>query len=164
MATFREAVLAALAEGARLVEEATVSAALLETEIAKRESAESCERCGAVLPPPYDRPEWAKSVAARHPTPRRQAMTEPPIARYRLTLTIKGNTLDEIEDRLATQVNGGFLLDSDYGKRDSWNSTDGTTTSVMEHHNPDMTPERYAAELDAWWTARNAERKADANG
>lgn len=79
-------------------------------------------------------------------------MTEPPIARYRLTLTIKGNTLDEIEDRLATQVNGGFLLDSDYGKRDSWNSTDGTTTSVMEHHNPDMTPERYAAELDAWWT------------
>ena len=32
------------------------------------------------------------------------------------------------------------------------------------HHNPDMTPERYAAELDAWWTARNAERKADANG
>ena len=28
----------------------------------------------------------------------------------------------------------------------------------------DMTPERYAAELDAWWTARNAERKADANG
>jgi len=66
MATFREAVLAALAEGARLVEEATVSAALLETEIAKRESAESCERCGAVLPPPYDRPEWAKSVAPRH--------------------------------------------------------------------------------------------------
>jgi len=91
-------------------------------------------------------------------------MAEPPIARYRLTLTIKGNTLDEIEDRLATQVNGGFLLDSDYGKRDSWNYTDGTTTSVMEHHNPDMTPERYAAELHAWWTARNAERKADANG
>ena len=91
-------------------------------------------------------------------------MTEPPIARYRLTLTIKGNTLDEIEDRLATQVNGGFLLDSDYDKRVPWSSTDGTTTSVMEHHNPDMTPERYAAELDAWWTARNAERKADANG
>ena len=91
-------------------------------------------------------------------------MAEPPIARYRLTLTIKGNTLDEIESELVTQTRGGFLLDSDYGKRDSWNSTDGTTTSVMEHHNPDMTPERYAAELDAWWTARNAERKADANG
>ena len=86
-------------------------------------------------------------------------MAHSPIARYRLTLTIKGNTLDEIEDRLATQVNGGFLLDSDYGKRDSWNSTDGTTTSVMEHHNPDMTPERYAAELDAWWTViRHYER------
>ena len=91
-------------------------------------------------------------------------MAEPPIARYRLTLTIKGNTLDEIEDRLATQVNGGFLLDSDYGKRDSWNSTDGTTTSVMEHLNPDMTPERYSAELDAWWTARKAERKANPDG
>ena len=63
-----------------------------------------------------------------------------------------------------TQVNGGFLLDSDYGKRDSWNSTDGTTTSVMEHLNPDMTPERYSAELDAWWTARKAERKANPDG
>ena len=31
------------------------------------EPVESCERCGAVLPPPYDRPEWAKSVAPRHP-------------------------------------------------------------------------------------------------
>ena len=30
------------------------------------EPVESCERCGAVLPPPYDRPEWAKSVAPRH--------------------------------------------------------------------------------------------------
>ena len=91
-------------------------------------------------------------------------MTEPPIARYRLTLTIKGNTLDEIEDALIVQTRGGFLLDSDYGKRDSWNSTDGTTTSVMEHLNPDMTPERYSAELDAWWTARKAERKANPDG
>ncbi len=91
-------------------------------------------------------------------------MTEPPIARYRLTLTIKGNTLDEIETELIVQTRGGFLLDSDYGKRDSWNSTDGTTTSVMEHLNPDMTPERYSAELDAWWTARKAERKANPDG
>ena len=31
---------------------------------------------------------------------------------------------------------------------------------------PDGNPDspRYSAELDAWWTARNAERKADANG
>jgi hypothetical protein len=91
-------------------------------------------------------------------------MAEPPVARYRLTLTIKGNTLDEIEDALIVQTRGGFLLDSDYGKRDSWNSTDGTTTSVMEHLNPDMTPERYAAELHAWWTARKAERKANPDG
>ena len=90
-----------------------------------------------------------------------QRVAEPPIARYRLTLTIKGNTLDEIETELIVQTRGGFLLDSDYGKRDSWNSTDGTTTSVMEHRNPDMTPERYAAELDAWWKAHKAERKAN---
>ena len=37
-------------------------------------------------------------------------------------------------------------------------------SGIEMHHNPDMTPERYAAELDAWWPARNAERKADANG
>ena len=88
-------------------------------------------------------------------------MTEPPVARYRLTLTIRGNTLDEIEDALITQTQGGFMLDSDYGKRHWWDSTDGTTTSVMEHRNPYMTPERYAVEMDAWWKARKAEREAD---
>jgi hypothetical protein len=34
----------------------------------------------------------------------------------------------------------------------------------MEHRNPDMTPERYAAELDAWWKAHKAERKANPDG
>ncbi len=48
-------------------------------------------------------------------------MAEPPVARYRLTLTIKGNTLDEITSALIVQTMGGFLLDSDYGKRHSWN-------------------------------------------
>ncbi len=88
-------------------------------------------------------------------------MAEPPVSRYLLTITIKGNTLDEIEDELLAQTHGGFLIDSDYGKRHSWNSTDGTTTRVMEHRNPDMTPERYAAELEAWWKARKAEWEAE---
>lgn len=51
-------------------------------------------------------------------------MAEPPIARYRLTLTIKGNTLDEIERELVVQTRGGFLLDS---------------------------VPKYDAELAAWW-------------
>lgn len=36
----------------------------------------------------------------------------PPVPRYRLTLTITGNTLDEIEHELVVQTRGGFLLDS----------------------------------------------------
>ena len=33
-----------------------------------------------------------------------------------------------------------------------------TSTRVMECVNPDMTPERYRAELDTWWESRKAER------
>ena len=36
-------------------------------------------------------------------------MAEPPVARYRLTLSIVGNTLNEIEDELLAQTRGGFL-------------------------------------------------------
>lgn len=77
----------------------------------------------------------------------------PPVAKYRLTVTITGNTLDEIEDRLVEQTRGGFLLDSDYRKRDAWDSTDGRTRSVMEHRNPVMTPEQYSDDLAAWFHA-----------
>lgn len=84
---------------------------------------------------------------------------QPPIARYRLTVTITGNTLNEIEDELVTQTRGGFLIDSGYGKRHEWNATDGRCTRVMEHRNPDMTPERYMAELHAWVDERRAERQ-----
>ena len=38
-------------------------------------------------------------------------MSTPPVPRYRLTLTITGNTLDEIEHELVVQTRGGFLLD-----------------------------------------------------
>lgn len=85
-------------------------------------------------------------------------MTEPPTPRYRLTLTITGNTLDEIERELVVQTRGGFLMDSDYNKRDEWKFIGGRVTSTMEHTNPDMTPDRYDTELDAWWKARKAAR------
>jgi len=84
---------------------------------------------------------------------------QPPVTKYELTVKIRGNTHDEIEDELLTLVRGGYLLDSDYGKRDAWNSTGGRCTSVMVHTNPEQTPEAYAAELDAWWNERRAARR-----
>lgn len=81
----------------------------------------------------------------------------PPVARYRLTVTITGNSHDEIERELAYLTRGGYLLDSGYHKRDEWHSIGGRTTSQMEHLNPEMTPERYDAELDAWYQARRQE-------
>ena len=83
----------------------------------------------------------------------------PPVPRYRLTLTITGNTLDEIEHELVVQTRGGFLLDSGYMRRDFWEIVTGRYISVMEHVNPEMTPERYDAELDAWWAGRKAGRR-----
>ena len=53
----------------------------------------------------------------------------------------------------------GYLLDSDYGKRDAWNSTGGRCTSVMVHTNPEQTPEKYRDELDAWWNEHKAARR-----
>jgi putative lipoic acid-binding regulatory protein len=67
---------------------------------------------------------------------------QPPVTKYELTVKIRGNTHDEIEDELLTLVRGGYLLDSDYGKRDAWNSTGGRCTSVMVHTNPEQTPRR----------------------
>ena len=86
-------------------------------------------------------------------------MSEPPVTKYELTVKIRGNTHDEIEDELLTLTRGGYLLDSDYGKRDAWNSTGGRCTSVMVHTNPEQTPEKYAEELDAWWNEHKAARR-----
>lgn len=81
---------------------------------------------------------------------------KPPTARYRLELTITGNTLDEIEDELQIMVNGGLHLDSDRGRRHEWECWGGTTTRRMRHTNPGMTPERYQAELSEWLDTRRA--------
>lgn len=82
-----------------------------------------------------------------------------PMAKYRLTVTVTGNTLEEVEEELGYQVRGGFLRDSDYYKRDEWTVYGGTSARVMECVNPDMTPERYRAELSEWWESRKAERR-----
>ena len=82
----------------------------------------------------------------------------PPNPRYRLTLTIEGNTLDEVEDAVSAYARSGFLVDSDGGRRDAWDVTRPTCESLMTVVDPDMTPERYFAELDAWFTERKATR------
>lgn len=88
---------------------------------------------------------------------------QPPVSRYKLELTITGNTLDEIQDELQIMVNGGFHLDSGGGRRHEWECWGGTTTRRMRHTNPGMTPERYRAELREWFDARRAARKAQPN-
>ena len=89
-------------------------------------------------------------------------MTEPPIAKYRYTLTITGNTLEEVERELVDQVNGGFLMNSHYYQRVVWHVVGVLITSRMEHLNPTQTPENYARELGEWWEARKATRRRGA--
>lgn len=87
-----------------------------------------------------------------------QKAPEPPVSKYLLTVTIRGNSHEEIEGELLAMTRGGYLLASDYGKRDAFDSTGGRDHMVLEHTNPDMTPERYRKELDAWWQTRKAAR------
>jgi len=79
---------------------------------------------------------------------------EPPVAKYRLTVEVTGNSHEEIESELHFLANGGYLLSSDYHKRDAFRSIGGRITQTLEHVNPDMTPERYDAELEEWFTKR----------
>ena len=83
---------------------------------------------------------------------------KPPVAKYKLTLTITGNSHTEILAEIVRQTRGGMLLDSNYERRDEWQVVGGRTTSVMRHTNPDMTPERYDRELAEWFNSRKALR------
>lgn len=80
--------------------------------------------------------------------------TEPPVAKYRLTVTITGNSHAEVERELLLMTRGGYLLDSDGYKRDAWMVIGGRSTREMQHTNPEMTPERYEAELESWAESR----------
>jgi hypothetical protein len=83
---------------------------------------------------------------------------KPPVAKFRLTVVITGNSHDEIEHELLVMTRGGYLIDSDGYKRDQFEVLDGRSSRKLEHANPDMTPERYDRDLSAWWEARKAER------
>lgn len=83
---------------------------------------------------------------------------QPPVTKYKFTATIRGNSHDEIVSELLTMTRGGYLLASDYETRDEFDSTGGRDHMVLEHTNPEMTAEQYAADLDAWWVARKFAR------
>lgn len=82
----------------------------------------------------------------------------PPMPKYRLTLVIEGNSHDEIESELLTMTRGGYLLDTDHYQRDETHVVGSRKTTTLVHQNPEMTPERYEAELAAWFRARKAAR------
>jgi hypothetical protein len=83
---------------------------------------------------------------------------EPPTAKYTLTVKITGNSHEEIEREIHFFNNGGYLMDSDYNKRDEFHVCGGRITAQLEHTNPSMTPEQYDADLDAWWKQRRLDR------
>lgn len=83
-----------------------------------------------------------------------ERVQQPPATKYLLTVTVRGNSHDEIEGELLAFTRGGYLLDSDYHKRDEFHCIGGRVTARLEHTNPDQTPENYRAELDAWSQAR----------
>lgn len=85
---------------------------------------------------------------------------DPPVTKYKFTAVIRGNTHAEIVDELVTLTRGGYLLASDYEKRDEFDSYGGRDHITLEHTNPEQTPERYAEELEAWSVDRKLARKA----
>lgn len=91
---------------------------------------------------------------------------KPPKCKYKYTLVIRGNSHEEIQHELLLQLNGGYLLDSDYETRDEFDVYGGRDHSTLEHVNPEMTPERYGVEFEEWRAARKAEsdRKSHVSG
>lgn len=83
---------------------------------------------------------------------------EPPITKYKYTLTIRGNSHKEILNELQLQLNGGYMLDSMYEERDEFNVTSGVSTAILEHTNPNMTKEKYLQDLTAWHKAYKQEK------
>lgn len=81
-------------------------------------------------------------------------MTRPPVPRFRLSVTIEANSHEEIETELGYIVSGGYLRDSNSHQRDNFIVASGKTWRRLDEVNPDMTPEKYDAELMEWWEAK----------
>lgn len=83
----------------------------------------------------------------------------PPVAKYRYTLVVTGNSHEEIVHEVLVQTRGVYLIDSGYEKRDEFNVIGGRSTRTLEHTNPEMTAEKYQADLDQWFEAHKAARR-----
>lgn len=89
---------------------------------------------------------------------------DPPVAKYKYTLVIRGNSHAEIQEELLSQTRGGYLLDSAYETRDAFDTYGGKDHTTLELTNPEMTPERYERELREWSEERKAARRIRAHG
>lgn len=79
-----------------------------------------------------------------------------PIPKYTVAVKITGNSREDVASAIRR-------LDTDWaiewGERDEIDSTDGTTSVLMRHTNPEQTPEKYTDELMAW-----RERRREGSG
>lgn len=76
--------------------------------------------------------------------------SKPPVTKYKLTVQVYGNSHEEIESELGYLLHGGYLLNSDYYKRDEFTVFGGRRTAKLEHTNPDQTAEAYREQLRTW--------------
>ena len=83
----------------------------------------------------------------------------PPTAKYRYTLQVTGNTLDDIEHELQIASNE-FAYDT--ATRDEFAIQGGTATQTLIVADPDQTPDKYLTDLEAWMQRRRDERRTDA--
>lgn len=84
-----------------------------------------------------------------------------PRAKYTLVVEMTANSHEELADMVhGLEVNWWHHY-SQYGERDAFDSTDGRTSVLLDHTNPEQTPETYSAELSAWAERRRNARKSE---
>jgi hypothetical protein len=71
----------------------------------------------------------------------------PPVAKYRLDIEVTGNTLEEVFHELHVAVNDAEFESL---RTDTIDRISGRHTLTLAKPNPEMTPDRYADELETW--------------
>lgn len=77
----------------------------------------------------------------------------PPVPRFKLTVEIEGNTLDDV---LNEAYSVGINAPAQIRGRDECEIVGGSRTIRLTHQNPDMTPQQYASELAEWSRLRRS--------
>lgn len=70
-----------------------------------------------------------------------------PLPKYMLAVSINANTLEELHKAI-DQLGLDFI--TEWRERELIDSTDGTTSVLLDVTSPTQTPERYAEQLAAW--------------